>query len=420
MPIFAPFPEALSLVCTSLVLCRRSPVILGALAPAVWATPEGTAAGVGQSYDIRQCLEGVEGFDVKLSKYPCSRLIPSLQSQLPFQLPKMLNFGIIGTNWITESFIQSAQATKKWKLAAVYSRSADTAKSFADKFSVTTTYTSIDELVADSNIQAVYIASPNSLHHDHAKAVLSAKKHVILEKPATSTVAELDSLFSLAKSNNVFLLEAFRHIQEVNFKLLKRQLLEEKKLGTIFGASLTYASYSSRYNNVLAGEKPNIFNLDFSGGCLVDLGVYPIAFAVALFGKPKSQNYAPYICPTGVDGGGFITLQYENFGVQINQSKCFTSFAPSEIYGENGTITVNATTDIDSVKFWDRKTKKTEELAEAKVELNLQEEAEEFARIVEEKDHKAAEKLEQMSRDIIAITTDLRKQNGIVFGVEKS
>ncbi|GAB7347613.1 hypothetical protein MBLNU459_g4487t1 [Dothideomycetes sp. NU459] len=332
----------------------------------------------------------------------------------------MLNFAIIGTNWITDSFVQSAQASKKWKLAAVYSRSADTARSFAEKYSVDALYTSIDQLAADSNVHAVYIASPNSLHFDHAKAVLSAKKHVILEKPATSTVAELDSLFALARSNGVFLVEAFRHIQEVNFKLLRSQLLQEKKLGTIFGASLTYASYSSRYNNVLAGETPNIFSLDFSGGCLVDLGVYPVAFAVALFGKPKSQTYAPYICPTGVDGGGFITLKYETFGVQINQSKCFTSFAPSEIYGENGTITVNATTDIDSVKFWDRKTKKTDELARPKAELNLQEEAEEFARIIEDKDHKAAEELEQLSRDIIAITTDLRKQNGIVFGVEKS
>lgn len=332
----------------------------------------------------------------------------------------MLNFGIIGTNWITDSFIKSAEASGKWKLAAVYSRTEEAARSFADKYNVKTTHTSIESIATDSTIQAIYIASPNSHHYDHATTILKAKKHVIIEKPATSTVAELDTLFSLAKENNVFLIEAFRHIQEVNFKVLQKALLQEKKLGTIFGASLTYSTYSSRYNNVLAGEVPNVFSLDFSGGCLVDIGVYPIAFALALFGKPKSQTYAPYICQTGVDAGGFITLNYGDFGIQINQSKCFNSSAPTEFYGENGTITVNATTDIDSVKFTDRKTKKTEELAGPKAELNLQEEAEEFARIINNNDHKAAEKLELLSRDIIAVTTDLRKQNGIVYRVERS
>lgn len=332
----------------------------------------------------------------------------------------MINFGIIGTNWITDSWIQSAQASKNWKLTAVYSRDQETAKKFGEKYSVSTTYTSIESLVSDSNVDAVYVASPNSLHYSQSKTILEAKKHVILEKPSTSTEAELDSLFKIAKQNSVFILEAFRHIQEVNFHVLNKAINEEKRLGSLMGASLTYASFSSRYNAVLAGEVPNIFSLDFSGGSIVDIGVYPIAFAIALFGCPKSQTYAPYICPTGVDGGGFITLEYDTFGVQINQSKCFTSKAPSEIYGEKGTITLNATTDIDSVAFWSNSTKKTEELAGKKAELNMQEEAAELGRIIAEKDTSAAEKLEKISRDVLAVTTDLRKQNGIVFKAERS
>lgn len=332
----------------------------------------------------------------------------------------VLNFGIIGTNWITESFIECAQASQQWKLAAVYSRTEDTARSFADKFSVKTVYTSLDQLIKDSNLDAIYVASPNSLHYSQAKSILQAKKHVILEKPATSTSSELDDLFKVAKDNGVFLIEAYRHIQEVNFKVLKRTLFEQKKLGTLFGASLNFSNYSSRYNNVLAGETPNIFSLDFSGGALVDVGVYPVTFALALFGKPKSQTYAPYICHTGADAGGFVLLQYDTFGVQINQSKCFTSFAPSEIYGENGTISLNAVADIASVKFWDRKTKQSEELAEKKVDLNLQEEAEEFARIINQKDHGAAAKLEQLSKDIVSVTSDLRRQNGILYPADKA
>ncbi|KAH0025780.1 NAD(P)-binding protein, partial [Aureobasidium melanogenum] len=125
-------------------------------------------------------------------------------------------------------------------------------------------------------------------------------------------------------------------------------------------------------------------------------------------------------CHTGADAGGFIVLQYEKFGVQIQQSKCFTSFAPTEVYGENGTISLNSVTDIASVKFWDRKTKQTEELAEKKMDLNLQEEAEEFARIINNKDVDAAAKLEQLSYDIVSVTSDLRRQNGILYPADKA
>ncbi|KAK3069740.1 hypothetical protein LTR53_011677 [Teratosphaeriaceae sp. CCFEE 6253] len=334
-------------------------------------------------------------------------------------------FGIIGTNWITESWIQAAHQTGRWQLHAVYSRSGEQAKSFASKYDCATTYTTLDAFFADEGMQAVYIASPNSLHYAQAKAALKQKKHVLLEKPATSTTAELDDLFATAKEEGVFLIEAFRHIQEANFKLLQKLITDDQRLGPIYGASLTYASYSSRYTNVLAGEVPNIFSLDFSGGSLVDIGVYPVAFALALFGEPKEQTYIPFICRTGVDGGGVIVLRYENFGVQINQSKSYTSAAPCEIYGEKGTLTVNGTTDLSTLKHWDPVSKATEELAGpcktvAKPHVNMEEEAVEFARIIHEQDVPAAGKLEGISRSVIKVTADLRRQNGIVYPADKA
>lgn len=336
-----------------------------------------------------------------------------------------INYGVIGTGWITESWIHAASKTGKWQLSAVYSRNAETATAFASKHSCRTTHTSLEALAADSSISAVYVASPNSLHYAQAAQILKARKHVILEKPATSTVAELDSLFALAKEHGVFLIEAFRHIQEANYKLLSRTLNQEKRLGEIYGASFTYASYSSRYNNVLAGEVPNIFNLDYSGGSLVDIGVYPVTFAVGLFGRPVSQTYTPFICRSGVDGGGLIVLRYDTFGVQINASKCYTSTAPCEVYGEKGTLTLNATNDLASIKHWDPKSKRSEELAGPKKDakapdVNMEEEAEEFWRIIEEKDDKEAARLEEISRDVIAVTTDLRRQNGIVYPADKA
>lgn len=335
-----------------------------------------------------------------------------------------ITYGTIGTNWITDSWILAAQKAGSWKLHAVYSRTKEQAESFRKKYGCSNCYTTLDSLAADKDMQAVYIASPNNLHYEQAMQMLKAKKHVILEKPATSTVKELDDLFRTAKEEGVYLIEAYRHIQEANYKLLKKLILDEKRLGTIYGASFTYASYSSRYNNVLAGEKPNIFSLDFSGGSLVDVGVYPVTFAVALFGLPKSQTYAPFICPTGVDGGGAGILQYDGFGVQINNAKGYQSNSPCEIYGEKGTITINATTDISTLKHFDPRSKKTEELAGSyktveKPNVNMEEEAAEFARIIQEKDTKALGALEEISKNVIKVTSDMRRQGNVMYPADK-
>lgn len=329
---------------------------------------------------------------------------------------KMINFAIIGTSWITESFIKCAEASKAWKIVAVYSRKEETAKEFGARYNVSKTFTDLEALAKDGSVQAVYIASPNSLHYEHATIMLRGKKHVIAEKPLASNMQELNELFKTSKENGVFLIEAYRHIQEKNFKILKRNL---DRLGPIYGASLNYASYSSRYNNVLAGENPNVFSLEFSGGSLTDLGVYPISAAVALFGKPVSQTYKPVLTPAGGDAGGFIQLNYDKFAVSLNASKCYTSRAPSEVYGQNGTMVMNAITDISHVTYLDAKTKKEEELGEGKEDLNMLEEAEEFARIIGNADQKAAKDLEDISRIVVGITEDLRKQNDLIFGTEK-
>ncbi|EME42588.1 hypothetical protein DOTSEDRAFT_175782 [Dothistroma septosporum NZE10] len=334
-----------------------------------------------------------------------------------------ITYGTIGTNWITDSWVIAAQKAGGWTLEAVYSRSKEQAEKFGARYNVTHTYTSLSDLAA-SNIQAVYIASPNSLHYSQAKQMLLAGKHVVLEKPATSTVAELDDLFRTAELRGVYLIEAYRHIQEANYKLLKKLVIQEKRLGRIYGASFTYASYSSRYNNVLAGEEPNIFSLAYSGGSLVDVGVYPVTAAVALFGPPASTTYVPFIAATGVDGGGVGILHYDSFGVQINQSKGYQSIAPCEIYGERGTITINSTTDISTLKHFDPVRKTMDELAGdfktvEKPNVNMEEEAGEFARIINENDIKALEDLETISRNVIKVTTDMRRQGGVVYPADK-
>ena len=330
----------------------------------------------------------------------------------------MLNFGIIGTSWITHSFIESAHATGEWHLSAVYSRKQETAEEFASKYpsNKAALYTSLSDLTSDSNISTIYIASPNLLHYEQAKAALSAGKNVILEKPSCSNVGELDDLFTTARANDVFLIEAFRHIQEANFKILKSSL---PKLGPIYGASINFAQYSSRYDKVLAGETPNIFNLALGGGALVDLGVYCVAAAVDLFGAPRNATYWPVKLATGADGAGTLVLEYATFSVALSHSKMYNSAAPSEVYGEKGTLVVPSITDIESVVLWDPKTKSRQELAGPKEDLNLKEEAREFARVINGRDREAEKRYQVLSRDILAVLEKVRRENGLLYPGEE-
>jgi predicted dehydrogenase len=329
-------------------------------------------------------------------------------------------FAIIGTNWITHDYVTHAHATGKWKLVAVYSRKEQTAHEFASRYNTSgaiSLHTSLDDLASNPHVQAVYIASPNILHYEHAKQMLNAGKHVVVEKPATSTIAQLTELYEIAYTKKVILVEAYRHIQEVNFKILKKNL---EKVGTILGGTLSYCQFSSRYDAVLRGETPNVFSLDFGGGALTDLGVYTVAAAVELFGEPRSSIYHPVIMRTGADGAGTLILKYDTFSVTLSFSKMFYSAAPSEIYGEKGTLEIPSITDITRVSFWDPRKKEKVELGVEKEKLNLKEEAEEHGRMILEGDVECMRRREAHSKAVVRVTESVRKQNGLLFPGERA
>ncbi|EKZ0902983.1 Gfo/Idh/MocA family oxidoreductase [Listeria monocytogenes] len=327
-----------------------------------------------------------------------------------------MKLGIMGTNWITDSFIEGAINSGEWNLTAVYSRTEEKARAFGEKYGELTYFTDIEEMGKSDALDAVYIASPNALHYQHAVSLLKNKKHVIVEKPIFSTVAELEHAHQIARENNVFLFEAARHIQEPNFKRLQENI---EKVGTIHGATLAYMKYSSRYDQVLNGEEPNIFSLKFSGGSIVDLGVYPLYSAITLFGEPVKATYFATKLPTGVDGLGPIILEYPTFNITIIQGKNSQSFLPSEIYGQKGTLIVDPLTGIEKITFYDNATKEETELAGSVVANDMQFEAAEFARIIEQSDRDTYEYLADLSLKVLRISNELRHQNDIWFDAEK-
>ncbi|MET3698588.1 predicted dehydrogenase [Bacillus oleivorans] len=327
-----------------------------------------------------------------------------------------MNYGVIGTSEITIRFIESAQEAKDVHLTSVYSRSYEKAKQFADRFKATSIYTDLNEMAKSDQIDVVYIASPNSLHFEQVKLFLEHKKHVICEKPIFSNLEEWQWAFEIADVNGVLLFEAARNIHAPNFRRLKDQI---HKVGKIRSAVLSYMKYSSRYDLVLKGEEPNIFSLKYSGGALVDLGVYPIFAAVSLFGEPKNVSYFPVIIPTGVDGSGTLILEYDGFVCTILCSKIVNAELPCEIQGESGTITFDHIAPVTKISYKNRITGLTEELAEPQKELDMVYEIEAFKEIIETRNCERYEELRRISEAALRITAEARRQNDIVFGVER-
>ncbi|RRK09839.1 gfo/Idh/MocA family oxidoreductase [Lactiplantibacillus garii] len=264
----------------------------------------------------------------------------------------MLKLGIIGTNWITQQFVDAANESGEWQLTTVYSRHQETAQSFADKNHAAETFTDLTTFFERGSFDVVYIASPNSLHFEQAKLAVAHGKHVIVEKPAVANQAEFEQLDECLKAHpDVLLFEAARQIHEVNFKRVQDQIA---KMDQIQGATLTYMKYSSRFDAVRAGEEPNIFSLKFAGGALQDLGVYLAYDAVGWFGMPDEVAYYPTLLPTEVDGKGVAILRYPAFTVTLNVGKTSNSFLPSEINGLRDAIVMDNAAELGKVTYQDQ------------------------------------------------------------------
>ncbi|MDT2686645.1 Gfo/Idh/MocA family protein [Enterococcus gallinarum] len=331
----------------------------------------------------------------------------------------MIHLGIIGTNWITDQFVQAAHETGRYQLTAVYSRKLATAQSFAEKYGEVTCVDDLTAFFQLEELDTVYIASPNSLHFEQAKQGILSGKNVIVEKPAFSTPSEMAEIIELANENQVLFFEAARNIHEKSFDTIASVLTEH---GNIIGANFTYMKYSSRYDAVLAGEEPNIFSPHFSGGALVDLGVYPVYAALAWFGRPQNVYYFARKIMTGVDGIGTIILRYETFDVTIQTGKIGNSDLKSEIYFENGTLELNAVNAIEQAVFYDRTNNET--VLPVTAQANpMVEEAADFAEVIENKaDPQLGARYEEwieLARDVNEAIYLMRKHAEISFDADK-
>ena len=251
----------------------------------------------------------------------------------------MLTFATVGTSQITEVFADAVSRVPEVRIGTAYSRHAVRAAAFAEKIGAPASASDWAGLLANAAVDAIYVASPNRVHASQAAQALAAGKHVLVEKPAVTEVADWDELVALSKRHGVVLLEAIRNRFDPGLAKV-RELLPE--VGTLRRLTLRYEKRSSRYDQVLAGETPNIFNPELGGGALRDLGIYCISALIALVGEPESVVAASVPLRTGADGLGTLLASYPGFLADLHYSKITSPDQPSVIQGEDGTLVIDA------------------------------------------------------------------------------
>lgn len=261
---------------------------------------------------------------------------------------KEIRLGTIGSGMIVHSILNNVQVTDGIRLEAVYSRSMEKGNALAAQYGAGKVYTDMDAFLADEEINFVYIATPNLLHYAQAKKALLAGKNVILEKPFTTRAEQAKELVEIAKARHLFLVDAVPPAFLPNLEILREQLA---KIGRIRLVMSNYSQYSSRYDQVLAGEKPNIFNPEYAGGCLMDINFYNVYLNIALFGKPEQAVYYPNIYPGLSDTSGSMVLRYNGFVSQNAGAKDTWGVNFFQIEGEKGYIYIpNGANGIQSVR----------------------------------------------------------------------
>ena len=331
----------------------------------------------------------------------------------------MVRYAIIGTSWITETFIGGAMLVPGMQLAAVYSRSAEKGRSFADKFTAAgdgsqiPVYTDLLEM-AQSDIDAVYIASPNKLHYEQSKLFLQNGKHVICENPITIHPEQLAELQNLAKENGLVYMEAIMMLHQPQLSALKET---GAKLGKIRTAHIDFSQLSSKYQAYVDGKNPNIFNPEFCTGALMDLGIYCIYFVLELFGKPEKVMIHSQFLESGADATGDVLMIYPDQHISVSYSKVGQNRLGSQSFGDQGTLTIELISQLTGMNFHAKDGSVTNVWGDEEKEKVMCGEDLSFYRYITEPE-KYAEHYAYCSRmamEVNCMLEDLRDQAGIRF-----
>lgn len=326
---------------------------------------------------------------------------------------KPLRIGMVGTNFVSEWFCEAVRASDCARVEAICSRSADTAKRFAAERGIENIFCDFDEFVDFQKLDAIYLASPNMLHERQALAALSAGKHVLCEKPLGMNRMQAQAMFDFAREKKLVLMEAIRPIHDPFIQALRESL---PRLGRITRGSFDFCQYSSRYDRFKAGERINAFDPSLGNGALMDLALYALHCAIALFGKPKSVSAGASFLENGFEAAGSILLCYDDKQVTISYSKINEGAFPSVIEGENGTLAFDKLNQPSYLSFIDRKGKERRREFAPRPN-NMVYEIRDFCACAE--GSMDAAPFEAQTMEVLAVMDAARAQTGLRFACEE-
>ena len=319
-----------------------------------------------------------------------------------------LRLGVIGSNFVADWLCDTAKITDGVTPAAVYSRTEERGHAFAGAHGIPAVFTDMEAFLS-SDIDAVYIASPNICHFPQAMDVVRHGKHVLVEKPACLNEGQFRTLLAAAEERGVTVLEAMRPGHD---PALERAREAMGKIGTLRRAVFDFCQYSSRYDRYKNGEILNAFNPDLGNAALMDIGVYAVHCCAVLFGRPESVYAKSVVLENGMEGMGTAFLTYPGMQAEIVWSKITDSASPSVLLGEGGAVLLGKLSTLESVKLIPRGGE-AEDVTGERPENNMVYELADFLAAVR---GKADPSLWQENTALtLSIMDEIRRQNGIVF-----
>jgi predicted dehydrogenase len=219
-----------------------------------------------------------------------------------------IRWGIIATGNIAGQFARDLALLPDHEVVAVGSRSLDRAKAFAEEFGIRRAYGSYTDLVADADVDVIYVATPHSDHLATSRSALLAGKAVLCEKALTANAREARELVALAREKRLFFMEAmWMRCNPLHLRL--RDLVANGAIGqpqTLHASMGFLAEYD---------PEGRLFAPALAGGALLDIGVYPVSLAHHLLGPPTTVRATATLAPTGVDASVGMAFGYASGAV---------------------------------------------------------------------------------------------------------
>lgn len=261
----------------------------------------------------------------------------------------MIRFCVVGTNFISDAFAEAALELDAASITAVYSRKEDTGAHFAEKHGINKVFTDYEQALKSDLFDAVYIASPIYKHCEQTLMALKAGKHVLCEKSIAASLPEFLAMSEEAKRTGLVLLEAMRPAFSPAYLALRDAI---PLVGKVSGATFEFCKYSSRYDSFKAGIITNAFDPSIKNSALLDIGVYPLWFALSLFGEPMGHRATSERLSNGFVGRGEAVFDYGDKRVTVTYSKIHGTDTPSVIVGSSGRLTVDSMNSPSEVIFY--------------------------------------------------------------------